>query len=271
METFIDVHRVIPLELLEAEICQGAANLTAAAASWLALVAEFDRRRGWEVWECASCAAWLSWQVGLDMRAAREKVRVAHALGEFPLLAAAMARGELSYSKVRAITRIVTPATEADLLAIALAGTSNHVERIVAAYRRGERAADDGEDRAFQERSLYAFPAGDTMEITVRVPVEAGKALLAAIERFVVTADVDEPLPARRADALVELAEHAVAHAEAPAAGDERYLVTLHLDPEVIAGGPGCCTVAGGDGLADLPTAVPATSARRIGSVRRSV
>src|SRR5687768_5978347 len=147
METFTDVHRVTPLEWLEAEICQGAANLTAAEASWLALVAEFDRRRGWEVWECRSCAAWLSWQVGLDMRAAREKVRVAHALGEFPLLAAAMATGALSYSKVRAITRIVTPATEADLLVIALAGTSNHVERIVAAYRRGEQAAEDGEDR----------------------------------------------------------------------------------------------------------------------------
>ena len=123
------------------------------------------------------------------MRAAREKVRVAHALAEFPLLAAAMARGELSYSKVRAITRIVTPATEADLLAIALAGTSNHVERIVSAYRRGERVAEDGEDRAFQERSLYAHTAGDTIEITVRVPVEAGKALMAAIERFV-TADL---------------------------------------------------------------------------------
>ena len=85
METFTDVHRVTPLEWLEAEICQGAANLTAAEASWLALVAEFDRRRGWEVWECASCAAWLSWQVGLDMRAAREKVRVAHALGGVPV------------------------------------------------------------------------------------------------------------------------------------------------------------------------------------------
>ncbi len=263
METFTDVHRVTPLEWLEAEICQGAANLTAAEASWLALVAEFDRRRGWEVWECASCAAWLSWQVGLDMRAAREKVRVAHALAEFPLLAAAMARGELSYSKVRAITRIVTPATESDLLAIALAGTSNHVERIVSAYRRGERAAEDGEDRAFRERSLYADTLGDTMEITVRVPVEAGKALLAAIERFVGT-DGDEPLAARRADALVDMAEHAVAHADAPTGGDERYLVTLHLDPEVITGGPGCCTVAGGDGLADTPTAVPVTSARRI-------
>jgi hypothetical protein len=197
------------------------------------------------------------------MGAAREKVRVAHALGEFPLLAAAMTRGELSYSKMRAITRIVTPATEADLLAIALAGTSNHVERIVAAYRRGEQAAQEGEDRAFQDRGLYAFTAGDTMEITVRVPVEAGKALLAAIERFVAT-DLDEPLAARRADALVDLAEHAVAHADVPAAGGNRYLVTLHLDPEVMAGGPGCCTVAGGDGLADNPTAVPVTSARRI-------
>ena len=85
MDTFTNVHQVTPLELLEAEICQGAANLTAAEASWLALVAEFDRRRGWEAWGCASCAAWLSWQVGLDMGAAREKVRVAHAVAQFPV------------------------------------------------------------------------------------------------------------------------------------------------------------------------------------------
>ena len=138
----------------------------------------------------------------------------------FPLLAAAMARGELSYSKVRAITRIVTPATEADLLSIALAGTSNQVERIVSAYRRSEAAAEDGEERAFGDRSLYAITSGDTMEFTVRVPVEAGKALMAAIERSVAT-DLDEPVAARRADALVDLAEHAVAHAATPAVRDE--------------------------------------------------
>jgi HNH endonuclease len=227
----VSVAGMASLEVLEAEICRGAANLTAAESVWLGLVAEFDRRRGWELWGCASCAAWLSWQVGLDLRAAREKVRVAHALEEFSLLRAAMTRGELSYSKLRAITRIATPATEADLLSIALAGTSNHVERVVAAYRRSEAVADTADADAFHERSVYSHTAEATMEITVRLPVEAGLALLGAIEHFVVD-DRGTPRAARRADALVELAEHAVAHLDTPVDHDPRYLVTLTIDPD---------------------------------------
>lgn len=135
-----DISRLdrVPLEQLEAVICQGAANLTAAERDWLLAVAEFDRRDGWTSWGCVSSAAWLSWQVGLDLRAAREKVRVARALLRFPLISAAMGRGALSYSKVRAITRIALPATESALVDMALAGTTNHVERIVSGYRRVE-------------------------------------------------------------------------------------------------------------------------------------
>jgi len=72
----------LPLERLEAELCQGAANLTAAEHTWLLHLAEFDRRVGWEQWGCNSCAHWLVWQVGLDARTAREKVRVAKALAQ---------------------------------------------------------------------------------------------------------------------------------------------------------------------------------------------
>ncbi len=57
-----------PLEQLEAVIHQGAANMTAFEHDWLLAVAEFDRREGWKLWECQSSAAWLSWQVGLDIR-----------------------------------------------------------------------------------------------------------------------------------------------------------------------------------------------------------
>ena len=78
-----------------------------------------------------SCAAWLAWRVGLDPGAARERVRVARALGTLPLLARALARGELSYAKVRALTRVATPETEERLLAVGRAGTADHVERIV--------------------------------------------------------------------------------------------------------------------------------------------
>jgi len=87
-----------------------ASRLNAANRRWLALIAEFDRPEGWSDSVTQSCAHWLNWQCGLDLGAAREKLRVAHALERLPLMAAAMARGELSYSKVRALTRVATAA-----------------------------------------------------------------------------------------------------------------------------------------------------------------
>jgi hypothetical protein len=80
--------------------------------------------------------------VGLDLGAARERVRVARALGTLPLLAEALARGELSYAKVRALTRVATPETEARLLGVGRAGTAAHVERIVRGWRRVDRRAE---------------------------------------------------------------------------------------------------------------------------------
>jgi hypothetical protein len=87
---------------------RGGARLPSRA---LDLIREFDARGGWNT-GFRSCAEWLSWRVGLDLGAARQKVRVARALGGLPLLARALARGELSYAKVRALTRVATPQTE---------------------------------------------------------------------------------------------------------------------------------------------------------------
>jgi len=112
---------------------------------WFALLAEFDRRLGWQQWECHSCVAWMAWQLGLDARTTRVRLRVAHALTVSSLIAEQMRLGHLSYSKVRAITRIAEPANEASLVQIALAGTTTHVERVVAGYRRGLPPGDDEE------------------------------------------------------------------------------------------------------------------------------
>ena len=102
---------VAELERLGDEIAQLAAQLDAATARLLDLIREFDARLGWNH-GFRSCAHWLSWRVGMKLGAAREHVRVAHALGSLPRLADALARGELSYSKVRALTRIATPEVE---------------------------------------------------------------------------------------------------------------------------------------------------------------
>jgi len=107
------------LEQLEREICQLAGHLAAATCRWLLLVAEFDRRLGWAEWGVRSCAQWLSWRCSIGLVAAREHVRVGRSLAELPLVRAAFATGELSYCKVRAITRIATPELEANLMELA--------------------------------------------------------------------------------------------------------------------------------------------------------
>jgi len=132
---------IAQLDRLSDEIAELSAHLEAATARLLALIREFDARGGWNT-GFRSCAAWLSWRVGLDLGAAREKVRVARALGTLPQLSEALGRGELSYAKVRALTRVATPATEARLLAVARAGTAARVEQIVRGWRRVDRRAE---------------------------------------------------------------------------------------------------------------------------------
>lgn len=89
-----------------------------------------------------SCAHWLSWRVGLDLVTARERVRVARALGKLPAIDAAMAAGKLSYSKVRAISRVATPANDAAFVEVAVAATGGQLERLCRGYRSAVHAED---------------------------------------------------------------------------------------------------------------------------------
>src|SRR5256884_4049122 len=138
---FIPTHpNIVELDRLGDEIAELSAHLDAATARLLDLIREFDARGGWNN-GFRSCAAWLSWRVGFAPGAAREHVRVARARGTLPLLARALARGELSYAKVRELTRVATPESEERLLAVGRAGTAEHVERIVRGWRRVDRPA----------------------------------------------------------------------------------------------------------------------------------
>src|SRR6516164_3821599 len=115
----------VPLERLEAEICELAGQLAAATCRFLVLLGDFDTRRGWASWEMTSCAAWLSWKCQMSSHTAREHVRVARALRDLPVIREEFGAGRLSYAKVRALTRIATPATEAGLAEIAGPMTGN--------------------------------------------------------------------------------------------------------------------------------------------------
>src|SRR6058998_2148324 len=170
------------LDRLGDEIAELSAHLDAATARLLDLIREFDARGGWNS-GFRSCAAWLSWRVGLDLGAVRERVRVARALGTLPLLAQALARGELSYAKVRALTRVATPETQERLLAVGRGGTADHVERIVRGWRRVDRKAEAAEDsRRHASRALHVYQGDDGMMIVRgRLAPEVGALLVQAL------------------------------------------------------------------------------------------
>src|SRR5881409_3091063 len=173
---------VLEVERLGDEIAVLCAHLDAATARLLDLIREFDARGGWNT-GFRSCAAWLSWRVGLAPGAAREHVRVAHALGTLPRLAQALARGELSYAKVRALTRVATPETEERLLAVGRAGTAEHVERIVRGWRRVDRQAEAREAiLQHTSRALHVYPDADgTVILRGRLAPELGALLMQAL------------------------------------------------------------------------------------------
>src|SRR5213593_434573 len=170
------------LDRLGDQIAELSAHLEAATARLLDLIREFDARGGWNTGFC-SCAAWLSWRVGLAPGAARERVRVARALGTLPLLAQALARAELSYAKVRALTRVATPETEGRLLGVGRGGTAAQVERIVRGWRSVDRRAEARETaRRHASRALHVHEDEDgTVVLRGRLAPEVGALLLQAL------------------------------------------------------------------------------------------
>ena len=170
------------LDRLGDEIAELSAHLEAATARLLDLIREFDARGGWNN-GFRSCAAWLAGGWASTSGAAREKVRVARALGTLPLLAQALARGELSYAKVRALTRVATPETEARLLGVGRAGTAAHVERIVRGWRCVDRKAEARETaRQHASRALHVHQDEDgTVVLRGRLEPEVGALLMQAL------------------------------------------------------------------------------------------
>ncbi len=221
------------------EITTLAGQINAANYRFLKLLAEFDRREAWEGAGIRSCAYWLNWKCGISLNAGREKVRVARALDDLPEINDAFEKGELSFSKVRAMTRIATPLNESYLMMIADHGTAQHMEVLVRAYRYvspqcdadegfiNERVVENKKSEHLQDlRKVSCYQNDDSMwhiqallpaeegGVFVKVLKELGDRLVAnekqlSIEPEIVTAVTS--FPQRRADALVAIAEHYLA------------------------------------------------------------
>lgn len=270
----------MPLERLEAEIGELAAHIHAATCRWLVLVAELDRREGWAEWGCRSCADWLSLRCGIAPGAAREQVRVARQLGALDRTRDAFAAGGLSFSKVRAITRVATPANEAELVELALEGTAAQLERIVRGYRGAASADIERANKVDDDRYLsWAWDDDGALVLRGRLSADEGALFLRALEagrdrgasdpdpgedtRLASSSDVSAETsgatdPRRsNADALLTMADSALASADVERSGGDRYQVVVHTDAAGLSGDP--------DGRVELESghAVPSQTARR--------
>jgi hypothetical protein len=279
MEGLSKPDRDSDFDFLEAQITELWGHVNAATFRFLALVAEFDRREGWARHGLANCAQWLNWQCGIGAVAAREKLRIAHALESLPLIGEAFRSGRVSYSKVRAITRVARPENEADFLNVALHGTAMHVEKLVRQFRRVERLEEalqaESQHRA---RFLRMYHDDDgTLVLNARLPAEVGAVVKKAIDAATASGGVgrnvsaetsggdtnvdsdsagDCPtLEARRADALRLLAEQFLSdEARSCPSSADRYQVVVHVDAATLAQDipptRACCELEDGPTLA---------------------
>jgi hypothetical protein len=235
-------------EELGQEIAELSARLDAATHRLLTCIRQFDEQCGWGEQGAVSCAHWLSWRIGLDLATAREKVRVARALGTLPAIDGALAAGKLSYAKVRALSRVATPDNEAKLLEMALYATGAQLERICRGFRTAQIADEDPtrETRSVRRRLL---PGGMVKLEVVLCPDEADL-VMRAIERarevghseeqpHVSEERSEEPSESSqwpsRADGVVALAENYLAGNVASGNGGERFQVTVHVDQDPLA------------------------------------
>jgi uncharacterized protein YjbJ (UPF0337 family) len=253
------------------------------------LLAEFHRREGWRDTGFASTAEWLAWRIGIMPGAARERVRTALALEQLPETSRAMENGELSFAKVRALSRVATPTSEGALLEFARAGSAANLERVVRSWKHLDRKTEvDAELLRYQSRAFSFFIDHDGMVVLRgRLDPEAGEIFMRAMEAAedvlfrasgrregggegndggydAQTGDEADAKPEqRRADAARLMAERALAagFAEAPSSGAraDRTQVVLHVEASTLRelGNPGQSDLGGG-------TRVSAETSRRI-------
>jgi hypothetical protein len=268
-------------EELEAKITELWGHLNAATYRFLMLVAEFDREQAYERHGLINAAQWLNWQCGVGPVAAREKVRVARALEQLPEISDAFEKGEISYSKVRAMTRVATPTNESVLVHVARYGTAAHVEKLVRKYHWTQRrdAGKLARVQHAQRQVNYFYDENGELILNARLPPELGAIVRKAIETAVdalrepneptesrgyVPAETDtDEIPtagARRADAFRHLcASYLERRGEDTGAGSsaDRYQVVVHVDHAILSDAsptiddePHCCELDDGPAIA---------------------
>jgi Domain of unknown function (DUF222)/HNH endonuclease len=251
------------IDELDRAICRLVRQMNAESYRMLVLVREFDDRLGFAKWTLPTCAEWLAWRCGLSLSAAREKVRTAQALRHLPAISAAFADGRLSYTKVRALTRVADDHDEDLLLGYALEATAAQVKERCRQIRHASPESVHGARRAWERRCLTVWrdEARGTLRLTVELPIDEGEVIARALDCAVAAGEVAtgiepdsiaEPSKgiawrAQQADALVAVAK---AYLDGGGTANERsntadrYQVVVRVDAK---------SLGGGVGRADLP------------------
>ena len=245
MNAFVTPFR--PIDDLEEDLLSSWRAVSQATHQFLVLLGEFDLRQGWRAWGAADCADWLNLKCGITRNTAQEKVRVARVLGALPQIAEAFKRGDLSYSKVRALTRVASEIDETDLLDYALGATAAQVEGYCRRLRNGNEDSTTAAQHAHRGRSLSrTFREDGSGTLSVELPREELELVLRALEK--VAAGLpdagDDSLFARGADALVQMARETMGDHASGGSNADHYEVVVHVDAAALHG-------SGGE--ADLP------------------
>ena len=241
-------------DALVTEICTLAGQLASAMCRWLLLLAELDRRGEWSDGATKTCADWLSWRCSIMPATAREHLRVARRLVELPLVTRSFASGALSYSKVRAITRVAEPATEEQLVLLAEHASGAVLERLVRGYRRSAAACLESAEIAHERRYLrWEWAEDGSLRFRGRLPPDDGALLLAALQRAESGSEGQEDdnmanvaegehedtatrYRNRSADALVTVARASLSAERSSVAGvADPCQVVVHVDAETLA------------------------------------
>jgi len=238
--------RLLAIDDLDQAIVDLSTRINVATYELLVLIREFDERAGWLKWGFEHCADWLHWRCDLSVGAAREKVRVAHALKTLPAVSMSFLAGELSYSKVRALVRVANRDNEEALVTFALKTTAARVEERCRELRCGTVDSIIEANRAHASRflTIRRHAERSTVLITVELPIEAGELIDQALDK----ARDDNPAlefageswSARQADALVNMAKSYLrGDSDASTASSENYLVNIHVEQSALVNGQG--------------------------------
>jgi len=239
--------RPVSIDELDVAIVSCAAHIDAATYELLLLVRQFDERGGYLCWGLGNCAEWLAWRCDLSLTTAKEKVRVAHGLKTLTAISAAFSQGELSYTKVRELTRVANRNNEQALLDFALRTTASNVAQRCRELRMGDEASIDTAARAFANRSLSIRrdPHRGTMIVTVEMQMETGHLFEKALDKarddegLEIPDLADTPWSARQADAFHNMVTAYLSGTGNDKQSNDNYIVTIHVDQAALQGKQG--------------------------------